>query len=172
MRRGIFFGGLILFLGLGLAWAGGAEKADFAAVMAGISKQVEMVVAKAEKSREEPKVAASPPPLKAAETPANLAQFILELDEKGFGRAETRQRCFGVVLKCIGRVLAPEATYQLRVATDSGSEHEFEKVASGEDVSFELKTKGGLSKTTFILEVKALEPPPDKEAQLQLAYSF
>ena len=108
----------------------------------------------------------------SVQSSAGSTEFKLELNESGQGRAETKQNCFGVTLKCVGVVEAPESVYNLKVSTDGGSEHLFQDVPNGKELTFELKTKGGFSKTTFFVELIALGKVGAQKALLKLAYSF
>lgn len=142
-----------------------ASELSFEQAMAQVSKKVEGVIEARKQNQGKFGVA-------SVQSSAGTTEFKLDLNESGQGQAETKQTCFGVTLKCVGIVEAPESVYDLKVSTDGGSEHVFKNVPNGKELTFELKTKSGFGKTTFFVELVALDKVAAQQALLKLAYSF
>lgn len=99
-------------------------------------------------------------------------KFKLELGPDGRSRVTTSKNTFGVTLRCRAQILSPEGSYDVRVGTNAGSSHDFAQVTANREVSFELKTKGGLSATEFFVELNSIGPPQGAEALVTMTYLY
>ena len=103
---------------------------------------------------------------------AGRVKFKLDLGPGGESRVTALKNTFGVTLDCRAMIVEPEGRYNVRVGTNAGSAHSFAKIPANREVAFELKTKGGLSRTEFFVELLSLEPPPAGEALVSMSYTY
>jgi len=99
-------------------------------------------------------------------------KFRLAFDPDGRSITTTRKNTFGVTLRCRAMILEPEGDYNVRVGTNAGSIHSFSEIPTNREVVFDLKTKGGLSRTEFFVELISLAPPSGGEALVTMRYIY
>ncbi len=99
-------------------------------------------------------------------------KFRLELGPDGRSRVTALKSTFGVTLRCKAMILEPEGSYNVQVGTNAGSSHSFQEVSTNMEVLFDLKTKGGLSRTEFFVELVSLVPASNREALVTMRYIY